>query len=247
MGTARNWKYYFGNDFDVDFLLTSTTAARTLPNDQKKATPVDACTTADAAPVTFQELLKTTTSITTIAVADFFTIVRGLWELLNHSNTLDEEKLPAERRIRVRDLDQRADVSAQQQRDDDAGGQQRYGALPGRRADPGIEGSSDEPLDVSRTIITAGVRKLLGTMAGTIHGTLTDKTGKTHRAQFPSLIVSGLGRHIFSATTAMTRGITTTLEEGKNPHLRKGYDVGQPEQQPGDRAFPRRGHCHRLS
>lgn len=93
-----------------------------------------------------------------------------------------------------------------------------------------------EGSDVPKTMITTGSRKLLGAMTDTTNGTITDQTGRTNRAQFPSLIFSGLGRHIFSLTTAMTRRITTKLEEG-NSHLGKSDVVAQLEPQPGDRGL----------
>ena len=73
-------------------------------------------------------------------------------------------------------------------------------------------------------------------MTGTIYGTINDQYGRAHRAHFPSVIVSGLGRHIFSPTTAMERGITTTLVAG-NAHPRKGDVVVHLEQQPGDQGL----------
>lgn len=77
-----------------------------------------------------------------------------------------------------------------------------------------------------KTIITAGNKKRSGTMTGTIHGTIIDQTGKEHRTQFPSVIMSCLGRNIFSSATARKRGIATALVEG-NPHLVKGTVVVQ--------------------
>lgn len=90
--------------------------------------------------------------------------------------------------------------------------------------------------NVPKTISIAGNRKLLGTMTGTIQGTNTDQTDKTHRAHFLSLSVPGLGHHILSPTTALKRGITTTLETG-NPHLRKGDIMVQLEHQLGGRGL----------
>lgn len=82
------------------------------------------------------------------------------------------------------------------------------------------------PLNVPKTILPAGNRKLLGNMTDTTYGTITDQSGNTHRAQLASIIVSGLARHIFSPTTAIERGIATTLEAG-NLHLRKDNVVVQ--------------------
>lgn len=82
------------------------------------------------------------------------------------------------------------------------------------------------PPSVPRATITAGNSKLIGSMTGTIYGTITDQSGKAHRA--PNIIVSGLGRSLSSPATAMNRGITTTLASG-NPHLRKSGVVVQLE------------------
>lgn len=92
------------------------------------------------------------------------------------------------------------------------------------------------PLNVPKMTVPAGNRKLLWNMTGTIYGAITDESGNTHRAQLASIFVSGLGRYMFYPTTAMERGIATTLEAG-NPHLRKDDVVVQLEQQLGDRGL----------
>lgn len=69
--------------------------------------------------------------------------------------------------------------------------------------------------------MATGNRELCGAATGTLHGTIVDQTGNAHRVRFPSLTVSGLGRHAFSSSVAMKQDITTFLEEG-NPHRRKG-------------------------
>ena len=73
-------------------------------------------------------------------------------------------------------------------------------------------------LGVPKTIVAAGNRKLYGTATGILQGTIIDQTGKTHRVRFPTLIVSGLGRHVFSFVTTKP-GVATILDEG-NPHIR---------------------------
>lgn len=92
----------------------------------------------------------------------------------------------------------------------------------GWRASPRIEGPDEGLRAAGRTkdIVTAGKIEPRGTATGILYqyGTIVDQIGKKHRVQFPSLIVSGLGRHVFSASAAIKRGITTILEEG-NPHL----------------------------
>ena len=60
--------------------------------------------------------------------------------------------------------------------------------------------------DVRKIIVAASNRELHGTATGILYGTIVDQTGRTHRARFPSLIVSGLGRHVFSSSVAMKKG-----------------------------------------
>lgn len=49
-------------------------------------------------------------------------------------------------------------------------------------------------------------------------GTITDAEGKTHPVHIPGMIVSGLGRHLFSAKEAAKKGVTTIIEQD-NPRL----------------------------
>ena len=207
-----------------------------LPNGQESATPVEAYAT-EPVPSAVQELL----SIITIAVTGIITIARGLWKLLTYRSTVVEIKtLTASRGSAFATL---TNGRTFQPNSNEMTTLVNSGATKHVLDDeliPGLKDRMMNPtlLDVPKTIITAGIRKLLGTMTGTINGTITDETGRTHRAHFPSLFVSGLGRHIFSPTASMTRGITTTLEEG-NSHLRKGsiVVVVQLEQQLGDRGM----------
>ena len=48
---------------------------------------------------------------------------------------------------------------------------------------------------VLKTIVAAGHGELCGTETGILYDTIVDQTVKTHRVRFPSLIVSGPGRH----------------------------------------------------
>ena len=151
------------------------------------------------------------------------TIARGLWELLTHRSTVVEKKtLTASGgsafatwtsgwtlQPNSNEITMLVDSGVTEHFLDDE-------LIPGLKN----RTMSSTLLDVPKTIITAGNRKLLGTMTGTINGTITEETGRPHPAHFPGLIVSGLGHHILSPTTAMTRGITTTLEE-RNSYLRK--------------------------
>ena len=170
----------FGNDFDGGFLFTSTTAAWTLlPNGQEQATPVDAYTT-DAASSMFQGLLKKTTSIIAIAIAGTITIVGGLWELLNRRNTLDEGKFPTDNE--GSSFATLANRRMFQPKNNEMTMLVDSGATEHFLDDELIPGLKDHlmnptPLDVPKTTITAGNRKLLGTMTGTINGTITDQNG----------------------------------------------------------------------
>ena len=90
----------------------------------------------------------------------------------------------------------------------------------------------DKGLRVDRltdVIVTAGKNELRGISTGILYDTIVDQTGKKLRVRFPRLIVSGLGRHVFSSPLEMKRGVTAVLEGG-NPHLRKG-EVMVPFQQ----------------
>ncbi len=79
-------------------------------------------------------------------------------------------------------------------------------------------------LSTPKKIRAAGKHILLGTVTGILIGSITDKTGKKHEVGFPSVIVSGLGRHLFSSSDAASRGISTVIEPG-NPHLKRNNIV----------------------
>lgn len=59
-------------------------------------------------------------------------------------------------------------------------------------------------LDKPKQIMTAGEKVLLGTATGIPPGVITDKVSAKHVVAFPSLIVPGLGRNLFSSSDAAT-------------------------------------------
>lgn len=137
---------------------------------------VAACTTDDG-PSTLQGLFRTATSITIIAVTGIITIVLGLWGLLIHRGAHDEEKL-------IAGDDKSAFVTSSSGRTFrlinskmtmlvDSGATEHF---LGDELFPDLKDRLDNPtqLNVLETIITAGNRNLLGTMTGTIHGTISD-------------------------------------------------------------------------
>lgn len=87
-----------------------------------------------------------------------------------------------------------------------------------------------ELLDNPKKIAAAGQRVLLGTATGVLPDTITNQNGGVHKANFRIVIVSGLGRHLFSSSAGMVRGIATNLEPGY-PRPKKG-DIVVPLQQP---------------
>ena len=185
-GDTKKLELNFGRDLDGDFLFTSTTTARTfIPNIEEAATPVEAYGT-EPVPSLAQELL----SIIAIAVTGIITIARGLWELLTHSGIVVEKKT-----LTASAFPTFTNVRTFQPNSDEMTMLVNSGDTEHVLDDELITGLKDRmmnptPLEVPKTITTAGNRKLLGTMTGTIDGTITDETGRTHRAHFPSRMVS---------------------------------------------------------
>ena len=88
-------------------------------------------------------------------------------------------------------------------------------------------------LEEPKKIVTAGNQVLLGTATGILPCVITDQNGSTHQVGFPSLIVSGLGRHLFSSSAAAARGTSTIIEAG-HPRLTRGDIIVPLQQLDGD-------------
>ena len=77
---------------------------------------------------------------------------------------------------------------------------------------PGLENLmfSVEMLETPRNNSTAGNNTLLGTRTGVLPGTVVDKDGRKHSVQIPGVIVSGMGRNLFSSKKAVEQGRSTS-------------------------------------
>ena len=93
-------------------------------------------------------------------------------------------------------------------------------------------------LPVPHTIVATGQNLLEGVVTGTLHGTVTDEGGHKQPISFHAVVVPGLGKNLFSVTTAMTKGIAALCRPA-NPRLEKGGIVLPMQQLSTDEAAGR--------
>ena len=88
-------------------------------------------------------------------------------------------------------------------------------------------------LVVPKRIPTVGGHALLGTEQGIMFGTFADNKGLRHVVKLLSVIVSGLGRNIFSSAVASKKGVKTIIKDGKH-RMTEGNVILPLKQLPGD-------------
>ena len=172
-GDTKKSEPNFGKDVDGGFLFTSISVntARTFqPNGQETAAPVDACAT-EIATSSVRGQLRPSTGIITIVVTGIITIAQDRRELETHRRTVDEKNtLSASGRSafatitngrtfqhNISEMTMLVNSGGTENFPDD----ELFSGLKERIMNPTL-------VDVPKTLITAGNKKLLGIMTGTI-------------------------------------------------------------------------------
>ena len=93
-----------------------------------------------------------------------------------------------------------------------------------------------EMLETPRNISTAGNNTLLGTKIGVLLGTVVDEDGRQHNVQITGVIVSTMGRYLFSVKKEVEKGMSTIIDSNL-PRLQQGELVLPLQQRHEDSGF----------